>query len=41
MRVSQNQARITTWGRGATSGNGNTWGRTTSWGRRPYTTWGR
>ena len=35
MRVSQNQARITTGGRGTT------WGRTTSWGRRPYTTWGR
>jgi hypothetical protein len=35
MRVSQNQARITTRGRGTT------WGRTTSWGRRPYTTRGR
>jgi hypothetical protein len=29
MRVSQDQARMTTWGRG------------TTWGRRPFTTWGR
>ena len=35
MRVSQNQARITTWGRNTT------WGRMTTWGRRPATTWCR
>jgi hypothetical protein len=35
MRVSQQQTRTTTWGRGTT------WGRTTTWGRRPCTTWGR
>ncbi len=35
MRVSQSQARNTTWGRG------NTWGRGTTWERRPYTMWSR
>jgi hypothetical protein len=41
MRVTQNQASVTTRDRETTWGRGTTWGRTTSWTRRPYTTWGR